>query len=247
MNMYWSARCGFDWRRATGSHSGQTGVGEDLAIRHARERLRRPAADIASLARANLYMASRRIAPTTALRASARGSCTTRYPAAFGACRSSTRPVRTTRRTGDARWRIRQIQATCRSTATRTNPHPQAVRAPAPPIIARSRQRSSRRAFQTRRLGEIRPLDGTPGASTGRARMTRIAPVPEVCHRSGRGRADRWYGIHGVRWAPGPDGVLAGRRRVRPPRGSSASPQRIGCPAAVRAAHRCHGAGRRAE
>ena len=33
--------------------------------------------------------ASRRIAPTTALRASARGFCPTRYPAAFGGCRSS--------------------------------------------------------------------------------------------------------------------------------------------------------------
>ena len=45
----------------------------NVEIRHPRERLRRPAADIASLARGIPYMASRRIAPTTALRASARG------------------------------------------------------------------------------------------------------------------------------------------------------------------------------
>ena len=45
-----------------------------LAMRHTRERLRRPAAGIDPLARGYLYyMASRRIAPTTALRASARG------------------------------------------------------------------------------------------------------------------------------------------------------------------------------
>ena len=52
---------------------GREGLGANLEIRHTCERLRRPAADIGSLARGCLYMASRRIAPTTALRASARG------------------------------------------------------------------------------------------------------------------------------------------------------------------------------
>ena len=47
--------------------------GGNVEIRHPCERLRRPAADIGSLARGCLYMASRWIAPTTALRASARG------------------------------------------------------------------------------------------------------------------------------------------------------------------------------
>ena len=42
-------------------------------IRHACEYLRRPAADIGSLARGIPCMASRRIAPSTTLRASARG------------------------------------------------------------------------------------------------------------------------------------------------------------------------------
>ena len=48
-------------------------LGVDLAIRHWRERLRRPAADIGSLARGNPYMASRRIASTTKQQASALG------------------------------------------------------------------------------------------------------------------------------------------------------------------------------
>ena len=52
---------------------GREELGEILAIRHTRERLRRPAADIGFLARGNPYMASRGIAPTTTLRASARG------------------------------------------------------------------------------------------------------------------------------------------------------------------------------
>ena len=38
-------------------------------------------------------MASRRIAPTKELRASALGQCTTRYRAAFGGCRSCARLV----------------------------------------------------------------------------------------------------------------------------------------------------------
>ena len=65
----------------------------NLAIRHTRECLRRPAADIGSLARGKPYMAGRRIAPTTALRASARGQRATSYRAAFGTCRSRARPM----------------------------------------------------------------------------------------------------------------------------------------------------------
>ena len=68
-------------------------LGITHAIRHTCERLRKPAADISSLARGNPNMASRRIAPTTTLRASARGSCTTCSRAAFGGCRSSARPT----------------------------------------------------------------------------------------------------------------------------------------------------------
>ena len=62
-------------------------------MRYTCDRLRRPAVDIGSLARGNPLMASRRIAPTTALRASARSGHPTRYPAAFGACWSSARLV----------------------------------------------------------------------------------------------------------------------------------------------------------
>ena len=51
-------------------------MGENLAIRHTCEYLRRPAADIGSLARRNPYMAGRRIAPTTALP----GQCARRTP-----------------------------------------------------------------------------------------------------------------------------------------------------------------------
>ena len=58
-------------------------------IRHTCERLRSPTPDIGSLARGNPYVASRRIAPTTALRPSARGCCPARYPAAFSGCRPS--------------------------------------------------------------------------------------------------------------------------------------------------------------
>ena len=53
------------------------------AIRQTCDRLRRPAAEIGSLARGNPYMSSRGIAPTTPLRASARGQHTTRYRAAY--------------------------------------------------------------------------------------------------------------------------------------------------------------------
>ena len=42
-------------------------------IRHSCERLRSPTPDIGSLAHGYPYMASRRIAPTTVLRGSARG------------------------------------------------------------------------------------------------------------------------------------------------------------------------------
>ena len=62
-------------------------------MRHTRDRLRTPAADIDSVARGYPYMASRRIAPTTPLRASTRSGHPTRYPAAFGTRRSNTWPV----------------------------------------------------------------------------------------------------------------------------------------------------------
>ena len=54
-------------------------------IRHKCERLRRPATDIGSLARGNPCTASRRVAPTTALRTTAGGGHPARYPAAYGA------------------------------------------------------------------------------------------------------------------------------------------------------------------
>ena len=52
---------------------GREELGRNVEIRHTRECLRRSAVDIGPLARGSPYMASRRIAPTTALRASARG------------------------------------------------------------------------------------------------------------------------------------------------------------------------------
>ena len=64
-------------------------LGGNVEIRHPCERLRRPAAGIGSLARGNPYTVSRRIAPTTALRASARACRNTCYRAAFGGSRSA--------------------------------------------------------------------------------------------------------------------------------------------------------------
>ena len=72
---------------------GREELGENIAICHTRERLRRPAADIGSLARGNPYMASRRIAPATELRANARAQRTTCYRAAFGGRRPVARLV----------------------------------------------------------------------------------------------------------------------------------------------------------
>jgi len=48
-------------------------LGGNVEIRYTCELVRRSAADIGSLARGDPYMAGRRIAPTTALRANARG------------------------------------------------------------------------------------------------------------------------------------------------------------------------------
>ena len=58
---------------AASVHWGQGGIGRKPRYSPTRERLRRSAADIASFARGYPYTASRGIAPTTALRASARG------------------------------------------------------------------------------------------------------------------------------------------------------------------------------
>ena len=59
------------------------GVGGNVVIRHTRECLRRSAADIGSRARGDHYMVSRRIAPTTALLASARALTPLPLPGRF--------------------------------------------------------------------------------------------------------------------------------------------------------------------